>query len=126
MKTPWYAILILVLFFWTIIVPMHFLYAKETLRRAKIKIKDKSIAVQGGGGGDAGYYAYSVFLIHTADGRIFRNGNSLWYGKWTSDELQGKLERGKTFDIWYYGWRIPFFSIRPNIIKITKHTRRKK
>ena len=47
----------------------------------------------------------------------FQNEDSLLRGKFNSGTVQGKLKVGSTYNIITIGWRIPFLSEYPNIIK---------
>ena len=56
-----------------------------------------------------------------SDGRHFNVNNSLWYWKWDSIEdwnkIKNKIKNDSQITIKYYGIRIPFFGLFPNIIK---------
>jgi len=64
------------------------------------------------------------FLVFakTEDGRamVLENTDSLIEGKFNSADIQAKLEVGKKYNIRTYGWRIPFFSMYENIVKVRK------
>lgn len=50
----------------------------------------------------------------------FQNEDSLWQGKFDSSTIQGKLKEGSKYNITTIGWRIPFFSSYPNIVRYEK------
>lgn len=55
---------------------------------------------------------YLVFSDHG----VFENTDSLLYFKFDSSDVQNELMNKGKFKITYYGWRVPFFSIYPNIL----------
>ncbi len=59
----------------------------------------------------------STYLIYTNQG-VFRNDDARWFLKFDSSDFYGNLEKGKTYDLKVYGWRIPFFSMYPNIVRM--------
>lgn len=65
---------------------------------------------------------YMVFGKDTTSGEIktFTLNDSFWHGNWDTADDYAILEIGQTYAFKTTGWRIPFFSAFPNIIKITK------
>lgn len=65
-----------------------------------------------------------TYLIFTKlrDGsvRVFKNTDSTLYWKFNSSDVFAKLEKGQTYRIKAYGWRIPFFSMYENIVSATE------
>lgn len=59
----------------------------------------------------------SKYLVFT-DGEVFENTDAITFGKWNSSDVQGKLEKGKTYNVKVAGWRVPFMSMYRNIIKV--------
>lgn len=59
----------------------------------------------------------SKYLIFTDKG-VFENTDSLLFFKYNSSDLYAKLRNGSCYDIKRTGWRITFFSVYPNIIKV--------
>ncbi|MBS3090283.1 DUF1523 domain-containing protein [Candidatus Pacearchaeota archaeon] len=57
------------------------------------------------------------YLIFTDKG-VFEDTDSWVELKFNSSDLYGKLERGKSYNLGVYGWRIPFLSKYRNITKI--------
>ena len=63
-------------------------------------------------GGDRDCY----FLVLTREGEMYENKDTLLNAKWDSGDLQAKLQSGKRYRAQVVGWRIPFLSMRKNII----------
>lgn len=63
----------------------------------------------------------STYLIFTDHG-VFRNDDALWHFKYNSSDVYGLLDNGKHYHLKVYGWRIPLFSMYPNIVKATQVT----
>jgi hypothetical protein len=61
----------------------------------------------------------SKYIVFTSDG-VFENTDSWYYLKFNSSDIQGQLMQGGTFNVSYYGWRVPFFSQYPNITDVTR------
>jgi hypothetical protein len=59
----------------------------------------------------------STYLIYTNQG-VFRNDDAGWFFKYNSSDVYGMLERGQVYDLKVYGWRIPIFSMYPNIVRV--------
>ncbi len=60
----------------------------------------------------------STYLIYTDRG-VFRNDDAGWHAKFNSSDVYGNLDVGKRYRMKVYGWRIPIFSMYPNIVRIT-------
>lgn len=52
------------------------------------------------------------------DRMSFTNQDAFWHFKFDSTDLQAKLAEGELYTFHYYGWRIPFLSVYPNIISV--------
>jgi exopolysaccharide biosynthesis protein len=65
------------------------------------------------------YGHHSKYLVFTSDG-VFENTDTWSYLKFDSSDIQGQLMQGGTFDISYYGFRVPFFSKYPNITYVQR------
>ena len=59
----------------------------------------------------------STYLIYTNQG-VFRNDDARWFLKFDSSDFYGNLEKGKTYNLKVYGWRIPILSMYPNIVRM--------
>ncbi len=58
------------------------------------------------------------YLVFTTD-ETFENTDSVWYGKFNSSDLHGKLAPGRwRFQV--YGYRIPVVSAYRNIVSATR------
>lgn len=77
-----------------------------------VLIKDKQISTETDR--DSGK-VISTYLIYTDQG-VFRNDDAGWHLKYDSSDFYGNLDAGKRYDLKVYGWRIPFFSMYPNIV----------
>lgn len=62
------------------------------------------------------YKGIDKYLIFTDKG-VFENTDSWVELKFNSSDLYGKLERGKSYNLRVYGWRIPFLSKYKNITR---------
>lgn len=61
----------------------------------------------------------SYYLIYT-DSETFENTDSWLFIKFDSSDLYRELKVGEKYNVKVVGWRIPFFSLYRNIIKINK------
>ena len=57
----------------------------------------------------------SRYLIYAEDG-VYENVDSILRMKFNSADVYGQLQNGKTYMCDTYGWRVPFFSMYPNIV----------
>lgn len=58
----------------------------------------------------------SKYLVFT-DQTTYEVTDSWIHGRWSSSDVYGKLVVGKTYTATLQGYRIPFFSMYPNIIE---------
>lgn len=58
----------------------------------------------------------STYLIYTDRG-VLRNDDAGWFMKYNSSDVYGNLDVGTHYNIKIYGWRIPIFSMYPNIVR---------
>ncbi len=79
-----------------------------------VLIKDKQITTETDR--ETGKVA-STYLIFTDRG-VYRNDDAGWFAKFDSSDFYGNLDVGKTYRIKVYGWRIPIFSMYPNIVRM--------
>ena len=98
------ALIILLLF-------LGALYNYGTKDTVDITIKSKERYIKGGN------TTISYWLVFT-EKEVFKNSDTFWYWKFNSSDLQNELEIGQTYKVMVYGWRIPFFSMYRNIVKI--------
>jgi hypothetical protein len=64
----------------------------------------------------------TFFVLQDSNGNKFacENEDSLWYGKFTSNDFLIDIETGKTYEFFLVGYRVPFFSQFPNIIRYSE------
>ncbi|MBA4274501.1 MAG: hypothetical protein C0436_02485 [Alphaproteobacteria bacterium] len=79
-----------------------------------VRIKDKQISTETDK--DSGK-VISTYLIYTDHG-VFRNDDAGWHLKYNSSDFYGDLDVGKRYRLKVYGWRIPLFSMYPNIVRM--------
>lgn len=86
-------------------------------REYTITITDKERIYEGSG--DSSSSKYLVFGDDTnGTSLVFKNTDCFIRGKWNSSNLQGKMKEGNTYRITVVGYRVPFFSMYQNIIKV--------
>ena len=90
-----------------VISSIHCFYARGTMVLDKTKIVEKYKMVRNGN---------SDFMVIDDRGRHFNVNNSLWYWKWNSIEEWHNIKEGSELFITYYGWRIAFLGLFPNIV----------
>ena len=66
-------------------------------------------------GGDNGKY-----LLWTTEGDVYKVADSWWNLHFSASDVYGKLKEGNTYTADTYGWRVPFFSVYPNIVDAQK------
>lgn len=66
---------------------------------------------------DKGSHVTSKYLVFT-DGETFENTDTMFYWKWNSSDLYGRLEPGRSYRAKVYGWRVPMFSWYRNIVAV--------
>jgi hypothetical protein len=61
------------------------------------------------------------FVVEKSDGTssVYENEDSLWYGKFNSSDYIMNLKVGSSYAFMTIGYRVPFLSAYPNIIKYT-------
>lgn len=58
----------------------------------------------------------SKYLVFTSQG-VFQDTDSLFNGKFNSSDVYGNLKIGRDYTCRVYGFRIPFLSTYPNILR---------
>ena len=63
-------------------------------------------------------------MIVDNDGKHYNVSNSFWYWKWDSIEDWANVETNieKKITVIYYGYRIPFLGMFPNIVEISSNS----
>ena len=89
----------------------HGSFALGTNKREKICVTKKYTYVVNG---------YTNFMIIDDKGRHFNINNSFWYWKWDAIEEWNNIdEKETTLVVSYYGYRIPFLGLFPNVVDIS-------
>jgi len=86
------------------------LYAYKTVDNVTCKVADKERITK---------KESSKYLIF-CENEVLENTDSLWYWKWNSSDIYGKIKKGEEYNFKVYGWRIPFLSMSRNIINSSK------
>ena len=82
-----------------------------------ITVTDKERIYEGSG--DTSSSKYLVFGDDdNGNSLVFENTDCFIRGKWNSSNIQGQLKKGNTYKITVVGYRVSFFSMYQNIIKI--------
>ena len=90
---------------------VHAIYAYSTDKKEEIQVVEKYKMVN---------YGYTNFMVVDNKSRHFNVNNSLWFWKWDSIEDWEKIKKGDTLKIKYYGFRLPFLGVFPNIVNSDK------
>lgn len=86
---------------------VHAVYALSTDQKEDIQVVNKYKMVN---------YGFTQFMVVDQKGRHFNVNNSLWYWKWNSIEDWEQIKKDTSLSVKYYGWRLPFFGLFPNIV----------
>ena len=90
----------------------HGMFALGTNKTEEICVTKKYTYVVNG---------YTNFMIVDDNGRHFNVNNSFWYWKWDAIEEWNNIdEKETTLIVSYYGYRIPFLGLFPNIVDISR------
>ena len=82
-----------------------------------ITVTDKERIYEGSG--DTSSSKYLVFGDDdSGNSLVFENTDCFIRGKWNSSNIQGQLKEGNTYKVTVVGYRVSFFSMYQNIIKI--------
>lgn len=65
---------------------------------------------------DGGKDGSCYYVVFGTNDQIYENRDTMLQGKWDSGNLQAKLREGHTYRLELVGWRIPFLSMRENIV----------
>lgn len=90
----------------------HGMFALGTNKTEKICVTKKYTYVVNG---------YTNFMIIDDNGRHLNVNNSFWYWKWDAIEEWNNIdEKETTLVVSYYGYRIPFLGLFPNVVDISR------
>ena len=82
-----------------------------------ITVTDKERIYEGSG--DTSSSKYLVFGDdENGNTLVFENTDCFIRGKWNSSNIQGQLKEGDTYKVTVVGYRVSFFSMYQNIIKV--------
>jgi len=81
-----------------------------------VLIKDKQVSTESD---KSTSKVTSTYLIYTDHG-VLRNDDAFWFMKFNSSDFYGNLDIGEYYDLKVYGWRIPIFTMYPNIVRMKK------
>jgi hypothetical protein len=87
---------------------------RSSLRSVEITVTDKARITKGNRDSVSGYY-----LVYSNDG-VYQVSDSILFLTWNSSDKYGKIEPGNIYNVKVAGWRIPVFSMYPNIIEVVK------
>ncbi len=83
----------------------------NTQHSATVTVCSKErVAVEGGG----------EYRVYAAEGSYVMKDSLIGTVRYSTADAYAKIEPETTYDIVYKGWRIPFFSAFPNILKANK------
>lgn len=111
---PWIVLGLLFAF-----VLLHCLWCRLTVSKEVITVSDKGTIVKTFGSGENAN-TVSQYMVYTSNGQAIKNTNSLWFWKFHSDELQGKLKKGKKYRIKTWGGRVAWLGMYKHIISATE------
>lgn len=107
-KTVFYAILIIIAIY--IVGNLTFPYYTDDYVVSKVT-KTERVTIKGD----------NYYTVFTKDGEYKVTDNFRIF-RWNSSKVYGQIREGNTYKIHYYGFRIPFFSVYPNIIDVEEVT----
>jgi len=88
---------------------LHFGYVCSTYRDNQMIVKSKYQFTEKG---------FTKFMLIDNDNKHYCVNNSVWFWKWDSVEDWNKVKVNDFIEIKCYGYRIPIFSLFPNIYNI--------
>ena len=89
--------------------PLHCSYSYFTQKNKYIEVFEKYTFDSNG---------FTNFMIVDTKNNHYKVGNNLWFWKWDSIEDWTIIKKGYALPISYYGFRVPFLGIFPNVIDI--------
>ena len=89
--------------------PIHFGYSYFTQKNRNIEVSEKYTFDSNG---------FTNFMIVDTENKHYKIGNNLWFWKWDSIEDWSSIKKGTRLPVLYYGFRVPFLGIFPNVIDI--------
>jgi hypothetical protein len=95
-----------------ILLSCHLGYSFLTINEKEIIVKNKYQEIN---------YGFTKYLIATDDNKQLKIDTNIWRGNFDLQEKWNLLNEGEKYKVKYYGWRLPFFGMNPNIYKIQKN-----
>lgn len=92
-----------------------FIFSKQLTKTTEYITVSKDERVCDGGERTSCYY-----MVFGTNGEVYENTDTLLNWKWGSASLQAQIQQGSRYKVTVIGWRIPFLSIKKNIIKAEK------
>jgi hypothetical protein len=89
--------------------PLHCSYSYFTQKNRNIEVSEKYTFDSNG---------FTNFMIVDTENKHYKVSNNLWFWKWDSIEDWTVIKKGNKIPISYYGFRVPFLGIFPNVIDI--------
>lgn len=107
----WYKQNKMIVFVIVFFILISFMYSYFSTFKKVITVKEKYSIMSG---------KYGQNVITDSDGNVYSISNSMYHNFFTATELFTKIAVGQTYRVNGFGYRIPFLSIYPNIIKASK------
>lgn len=101
---------LIVLIFFAIAIPFNGWVEYGTARHVTAKVNHVENLVRGNGKG-----VDTKYMVYTDQG-VFKDVDTMWYLKFDSSDIYGRLEQNKSYDFKVTGFRIPLLSMYPNIV----------
>lgn len=92
------------------LLPLMYVYGTQQDRTVTVNKSERIVESDGSA-------RYLVF----AKEEVFQNKDSFLRLKFNSSDVYNQLENGKSYTCDTYGWRIPFFSVYPNIVSCNEN-----
>ncbi len=71
---------------------------------------------------DGGKNGSCYYVVFGTNGEVFENRDSgILNGKWDSASMQARFLPGHSYTVTTAGWRIPWLSVKPNIIAMREN-----
>lgn len=69
---------------------------------------------------DGGETTTCYYMVFGTNGEVYENTDSIINWKFDSASVQARIQQGSRYKVTVIGWRIPFLSMKKNIIKAEK------
>jgi len=96
-------------------------YTFGTFNEKIITVDSKFISTNSSGGSkDIPSSVFSEYNVSDKTNAVYRVQRSWLYMHFSNVELWNSLKEQESYKIGYFGWRIPFLGVFPNIVKAEK------